>query len=297
MKFILFPFVLTCAVAAHGQPTVSFTFDDGVTHDRSGYAFEDWNQMILDALAKHDLKAAFFVTGFNKSDEKGKYLLNSWDGAGHLIANHTFTHPNFNSANIGLAEFQEELLGTDTLINQLRNYTKLFRFPYLKEGETAEEVEAIRAHLASEGYRNGYVTIDASDWYIDSRLRTRLSEDHNADLSGFRDYYLAHLLDRATYYEELAFDLTGRHIKHTLLLHQNLTAAFFLDDLIEMFKAEGWVVVSAEESYEDEVFEQVPTHGGESLIWALAKDRGTYELRYPAEDSRYEEDRMNELGL
>ena len=38
---------------------------------------------------------------------------------------------------------------------------------------------------------------------------------------------------------------------------------------------------------------------GESLIWALAKETEKYEslLRYPAEDGRYEEAKMDQLGL
>lgn len=38
---------------------------------------------------------------------------------------------------------------------------------------------------------------------------------------------------------------------------------------------------------------------GESLIWSLAKESGKYEdeLRYPAEDSRYEIPKMKELGI
>ena len=32
----------------------------------------------------------------------------------------------------------------------------------------------MRAFLTDHGYKNGAVTIDASDWYIDDRLRKRL---------------------------------------------------------------------------------------------------------------------------
>ena len=38
---------------------------------------------------------------------------------------------------------------------------------------------------------------------------------------------------------------------------------------------------------------------GESIVWALAKEKGTIpkSLRYPAEDGDYETARMNKLGL
>lgn len=299
MKTVFTTIICFATIIVCCQPTISLTFDDGITHDRSGYKFEDWNQMILDALAKHDLQAAFFVTGFNKLDQKGKYLLRSWDNAGHLIGNHTFSHPNFNNTRVGMREFKEEFIGTDTLINQLDHFVKLFRFPFLKEGETPEEVQAIRSFLRGQGYKNGYVTVDASDWYIDSRLRKRLSNNPDAPLDPFKKFYLEHLFERANYYEKLSYDMTGRHINHTLLLHHNLTSALFLDDLIKMFKSNGWKVISAEEAYRDPIFDQTPAYAGESLIWALAKDSGlfTEQLRYPAEDSRYEKKRMDDLGL
>ena len=101
------------------------------------------------------------------------------------------------------------------------------------------------------------------------------------------------------FYEKLSFEINGRHINHTLLLHHNLAAALFIDDLIKMFKDKGWEIVSATEAYEDPIYKTEPQFAGESLIYAQAKDSGKSEsiLRYPAEDSRYEKDKMDELGL
>ncbi|KXX66697.1 polysaccharide deacetylase family protein [Flammeovirga sp. SJP92] len=291
--FFLIPLTSIC------QPTISFTFDDGNTSNQGNFKFEDWNDMILSTLDSANLKAIFFVKTRGMSSDKGKYLLESWDKRGHKIANHTHSHPFFNSNDINAEDFTNELLKADDLIKNYKNYVKLFRFPYLKEGNSQTEIDSIRQILKDNGYRNGYVTIDASDWYIDSRLRKRLKENAQADINDFKAFYLEHLFDRANYYEQLSFELTGRHISHTLLLHHNLAAALFLDDLIAMFKSKGWNIISADEAYKDPIFKQIPHHAGESLIWALAKDSGKYEglLRYPAEDSRYEKKRMNELGL
>ncbi len=301
MKRILTSFAL--AVLFHSfiiaQPTVSFTFDDGVTTDQPGYAFREWNKMLLDKLDEAELKAVFFVTGRNKTDKKGRYLLRSWDERGHQLANHTYTHPFYNSDEISSKDFVAEISKTDAIIEEYENYTKLFRFPYLKEGNTEEKVNSIRDFLREQGYRNGYVTIDASDWYIDSRLRKKLIQDTTASVEDFRKFYLNHLYERAQFYEKLSYALTGRHIPHTLLLHHNLAAALFVDDLIEMFQDKGWQVVSANEAYADPIFDKEPNYAGESLIWALAKDSGQFEdiLRYPAEDEQYEKDKMDKLGL
>ncbi len=293
--------LLVLTLRVYSQPTVSFTFDDGVTGDMPGYSFEQWNEMLLEQLDRAEVKPVFFVTGANKSDAKGQFLLKSWNDRGHRIGNHTFSHPNYNREEMTFEKFKEEFLSTDTIINKFDNYIRLFRFPFLKEGNTKEKVTLFREFMKEHQYSNGYVTIDASDWYIDSRLRNRLKQNPSADIEAFRQFYVEHLFDRAMFYEELAFKLTGRHINNTLLLHHNLAAALFLGDLVKMFKAKGWRIIDAEDAFKDKIFQSNPSNipAGESLIWALAKESGKFEevLRYPAEDSRYEKEKMDKLGL
>ncbi len=145
------------------------------------------------------------------------------------------------------------------------------------------------------------MTIDASDWYVNSRLIDKMHSGEDIDTIAFQNFYLNHIIDRAKFYDSLSYKINGRHIKHTLLLHHNLTSALFLRSLIEKFKSEGWEVIDAIEAYKDPIYKSRPevVPAGESLIWSLAKESGKFEdkLRYPAEDSRYEKDEMNRLGL
>ncbi|HMU05555.1 MAG TPA: polysaccharide deacetylase family protein, partial [Saprospiraceae bacterium] len=228
-------------------------------------------------------------------------VLTSWNNSGHFIANHTFSHPNFNSKNTSLESFELELNKNDSIIKGYSNYYPYFRFPYLKEGNTPEKIEGFRSFMKEKGYKNGHVTIDASDWYIDSRLTLKLKENGQIDISGYRDYYIKHLLNRALYYDSLSYQLTNRRINHVVLLHHNLAAALFLDDLILNFQENGWEVMDADKAYEDAIYDEVPKNipAGESLIWALAKQSGNFEkiLRYPAEDGDYEKPLMDKLGL
>ena len=283
------------------KPKISFTFDDGQINDFGEYKLEIWNKLLLNNLKKHHLKAILFSSGRNKTSEKGKYVLSSWNDAGHLIANHTFSHVNFNAKTTSLESFKLELTKNDAIIKSYSNYYPYFRFPYLKEGDTKEKIEGFRAFMKQKGYKNGYVSIDASDWYIDSRLVKRLQENPKADISGYRDYYKKHLFNRALYYDSLAYQLTNRHINHVILLHHNLAAALFLDDLIKHFEENGWEVMDADKAYNDLIYNEVPNTipAGESLIWALAKQSGKFDkvLRYPAEDGDYEKPFMDKLGL
>lgn len=166
----------------------------------------------------------------------------------------------------------------------------------LRRVKTEQKISQFREFLKERGYRNGHVTVDASDWYVDSRLRMRLLTDPTTDIQGFKEFYLEHLFERAVYYERLSYKLTGRHINHTLLLHHNLAAALFLDDLIALFKEKGWKIISAPDAYQDKVFQQESRNvpAGESLIWSLSKqsESATDPLRYPAEDIKYEKEKM-----
>jgi hypothetical protein len=69
----------------------------------------------------------------------------------------------------------------------------------LKEGNTADKRDRMREFLAANGYRNGHVTIDASDWYYDNRLRERLNINPQFDVNRFRAPYLDHLWDRRSF--------------------------------------------------------------------------------------------------
>ena len=145
------------------------------------------------------------------------------------------------------------------------------------------------------------MTIDASDWYIDQRLRERLKKDPNADLTPYKEYYLKHIWERAQYYDHLAKKATGKQIKHTLLVHHNLLNALFLDDLMRMFVLKKWKLISAADAFKDPIFNLKPNilPAGESIVWAVAKETGRFEdtLRYPAEDGQYEKEEMDKRGL
>ena len=288
-------------LARKPAPQFSITMDDFFWQDSLKLTSAERNQSILETLRKHSIKAALFVIGRNVEEDEGKQYLSAWDRAGHLIANHTYSHRNFNAKDADVKAYQDDILRAEALLKDFPRFRKYLRFPMLKEGDTVAKRDAMRAFLAEHGYRNGHVTIDDSDWYINQRLTTRLKENPAADVKPYRDYYLEHIWTRADYYNKLAQRVTGYQVKHTLLVHYNLLNALFLDDLIAMFKSKGWQPIDAEEAFTDPIFASKPNvvPAGEGLIWSLAKEKGTIakSLRYPAEDSEYEAARMTKLGL
>lgn len=257
------------------------------------------NAAILATLRRHRLRAALFVCGMRIDNPSGRRHLRQWSEAGHLICNHTYSHLPYSTTTF--EQFSADTLRCEPLIRDEPGFQRLFRFPELKEGATRERRDRMRTFLREHSYRMGYVTIDTSDWAIDERLRKRLAADPRADAAPYRDFLLQHIWQRATFYDDLARRVLGRSIKHTVLIHHELLTALFLEDVLQMFAGRGWSVIDADEAFRDPVFQREPdiVPAGESLVWALAKETGRYEalLRYPGEDSRYEDPRMDELGL
>jgi peptidoglycan/xylan/chitin deacetylase (PgdA/CDA1 family) len=283
---------------AQARPRVAITMDDVrwqiIPEDRRA----DAEVRLLEHVGK--TRAFLFAVGQNVDNPHGAAILKAWSAAGHLIGNHTYEHVAL-LGKISAEDFEQGIIRNEELLRAYSGFRKYFRFPALKEGATREVRDGIRGFLARQGYRNGAVTIDASDWYYNQRLLDRLKVDAGFDVGRYRQPYLDHIWDRAQYYDHLSREVLGRSVAHTLLVHYNLLNSLFLGDLMAMFRSRGWQVIGADEAFADAVFDRHPdtVPAGESLIWALAKETGKFEgrLRYPGEDDVYEKPVLDRLKL
>jgi len=291
----------TSAWAKTEQPEIAFTFDDPKTDVCGGLPWQEINTRMLAALSKYHTKTVLFVTGKRVDSEAGRSLVAAWDRSGHAIGNHSYSHLFFNDADIKLANFESDVLKNEPLIHGYTHFTRLFRFPYFKEGETAEKRDGMRSFLQRRQYRIGRATIDASDWAISSRLEKRLAGAPKVDTTPYGEFFKQHVWDRAQFYDSLARRVLNHPVRHTIVLHHNALNALYLDQLIAMFIDKGWKPIDALDAYADVVFDRQPEilPAGESLIWAVAKESGKFdnELRYPGEDDIYENPKMDALGL
>ena len=162
------------------------------------------NEAILKQLENMNTKVTLFVCGKRIDSKEGENLLKKWDNQGHTLANHTYSHFYYNNPQLSFSKYAADILKNEQLIQNYTHFKKLFRFPFLKAGNTKTKRDHIRSFLNKQNYRYGYVTIDASDWYISQRLEDRLKKDPSASVDGFRKYYLDHMWERAQYYDNLA---------------------------------------------------------------------------------------------
>ena len=269
---------IAASVAAAQAQSVAFTFDDGPDLGATPrMSAQQRNAAMLAALDTHGVKAALFVTAGNGADRpEGLALARAWGEAGHAIGNHTMTHPDLNSARLPLAQYQQEILDCDRIISTLPGYQKWFRYTFLREGNTPEKRDGMRAFLKQHGYRNAYVSLDTSDWRLNDELVRVLRADAGADVAPIRAVYLSHLKQRAQAYRALSQQLQGRDIAQVMLMHHNLINALWLDDAIAMFKDMGWTVVTPAAAFADPVYQLEPDRpaAGQSLLLSMARTLG-----------------------
>jgi peptidoglycan/xylan/chitin deacetylase (PgdA/CDA1 family) len=108
-----------CLVAPKNPNEIALTFDDGPN--------PRWTPQLLDLLAKYNVRATFFLIG--QFAVKQRELVRRTHEAGHLIGNHTWTHPNLFRTD--RAKTRKEL---DETTNRLQQITgtrvRFFRPPY-----------------------------------------------------------------------------------------------------------------------------------------------------------------------
>src|SRR5271157_2787959 len=138
--------------------SVALTFDDG-PHPR-------YTEQVLALLRKYGLRACFFELGVNLGtvDASGQASLSRTGeiskkvlDAGHVIANHTFSHRVLTK--LTEAERSSEFDRTDLLLQKVAGRKPLlFRAPYgARNSEILKEVNA-------DGLRSVMWTIDSLDW-------------------------------------------------------------------------------------------------------------------------------------
>lgn len=125
---------------------ISMTFDDGyAAHYSIG----------VPALNELGFKGTFFVsTGFNPSATPNWDDLRSTASMGHEIGSHTKTHPDLTSLTV--AQMQDEILGSQTMINSQITSQRCITFSY-PFGILNNDVEGIvkSAYVAARGVRWG----------------------------------------------------------------------------------------------------------------------------------------------
>jgi peptidoglycan/xylan/chitin deacetylase (PgdA/CDA1 family) len=214
---------------------------------------------ILSVLKKYGVPAVCFVNEqkLEAPTAEGRAariaLLEQWVADGHVLGNHTYSHPDANAltAEAYLDEIDKGEVVTRRVMQARRPYPRYFRHPMTHTGDTAEKKAAIARGLAARGYAIAPHTIENSDYLYDvayaradAAVRAKLAES-----------YLAHSLAATEFAEQKARELFGRDdVPQTLLIHTMAINADHLDALLDRLMARGYRFITLEAAMRDSAY-------------------------------------------
>lgn len=284
LPLLLFALLAACSTVrdAPHAPTakrIALSFDDVPRLPGAFLTPEQRTDRLIAGLDKAGVEqAAFFVTVGDLNEPHGAggaERIARYVQAGHVIANHSFAHrpPSSVTAEGYLADIDR----AEAWLADRPGHRAWFRFPFLNEGgEDKTKRDSIRAGLEARGLRNGYATIDASDWNMEALTLEAVKEGKRIDMDALRDLYVETHVEAAEFYDRLARRTLGRSPAHVLMLHETDLAALFVPDLVQALRRAGWTIIGVDAAYADPIgaaVPDVPSAQG-TLTEALAWEKG-----------------------
>jgi peptidoglycan-N-acetylglucosamine deacetylase len=255
------PAALLILSPAYAQKRVALTFDDVPRMAGAFMSQDERTEKLITALKTAKVKqAAFFLNPCNLTDPAragGEARIAAYTAAGHVIANHSCTHPSLNdtTSDAYLADIDQAA----EWLKGRPGYRPWFRFPYLREGgEDKVKRDAVRAGLKARGLRNGYVTADGNDWNLEQLTIDAVNQGKTMDMKALRNLYIQTQLSALDYHDELARRTLGRSPAHVLLLHETDLAAMYINDLVAELQRNGWEVITADKAFADPINKMMP---------------------------------------
>lgn len=284
--------LLLAVFAQASERTIALTFDDATRGDSSILAGVARTERLIDALSVAGVEQAmFFVTTRNVESrgESGPARLRAYSDAGHVLGNHSHSHQW-----LWRTDTDAYIADLDRAISFLADYENvepLYRYPFLDEGRALDKRDDLREALANRGLRNGYVTVDTYDWYLDNLAQTAKESGAGLDMDKLRDLYVDVIVRSTEFYDAMAQKVLGRSPHHILLLHENDLAALFIADLVAELRKRGFRIVPATVAFSDPIADREPDtlFLNQGRIAALAHEAGweRRELVSPTEDEDY----------
>ena len=247
------------APVAMSDKRIAFSFDDA---PRGAGAFLEPDVrpgLLIEALKAAGIEqAVFFINpGRITANDNDAADIAAYAEAGHVLANHTAKHSKLSA--VTATAFLADIDAAETWLKDKPNYRPWFRFPFLDEGrKNKTKRDAVRAGLKQRGLMNGYVTVDASDWYMEDMAISAAKAGKIMDWNALRDLFVESYVDSAGFSDALARRTLDRAPVQMILLHETDLAAMFVDDLAAALKKHGWTIVTADEAYRDPIANMEP---------------------------------------
>lgn len=243
------------AITIDDLPFVGTDSNDSGNLQRSHDRFMRIVQSLVD---NHVPATGFVIAG---AIGKGQWmLLEAFRKEGFELGNHTYTHANLN--HVGAEKYIDEIAHADQKLAPIMTQPKYFRYPYLAEGKGSAKQE-VQDYLTANQYIIAPVTIDSKDYQFNERLLHVSWRVRNQYLAKIKHEYLDYIWKQTVLAEKRS--RTG-HTKQILLLHANLLNSHFLNDVIQMYKNNGYQFISLTEALNNTAPTAIPKADPELTI-------------------------------
>jgi len=233
---------------------------------------------MLAAFRKHRLPPVYgFVNGAKLAGlTEGDAILRRWREAGNRLGNHAWSHASLNA--LPVESWVEDVRRNEAVLARYAPAAewKVFRYPFLFEGDTEEKKSRAKAFLRETGYLVAEVSIDADDWAYAPPFARCLARGDARAVEEVRRGHLAAHVSELRYMRAAAQKLAGREIAQVLLLHINAIDADRMDALLAAYESEGARFVELREALADPIYAIDPgvaVKWGAAFPYLLAKGR------------------------
>ena len=310
---------LTCAIilasAATGgagpQPTraerplagirLAITVDDIPEHgdDLAGVTREQITSAVVGALKANAAPGVYgFANAYGLAAKPTEITIYEyWLQAGYPLGNHTYDHLNLDEVtapafNANIAKL-DLLLDTLSPVSPLIEHRRVFRYPYLAEGDTLAKRDTVREYLKTNGYRIAEVTTDYNDWAWNAAY-VRCSRLHDAkSIEWLKERIIISAEETVKAESGLALKLFGRNIDQIVLTHDCALEAVMLGKTLARLRSDGVILISLDEALRDSAYQinpNITTEGGRSFLKQIAESR---HMDNDAFDTTYTVEKLN----
>ena len=268
---------------------IAVTVDDLPRHGETIVPYKRFTIALglIRALEKYNLPP---VTGFVNCGTMEKYpedeeVIKFWVNSGNLLGNHTYHHPDLRK--IEPLEFINEIDKNEVAMSKYFNTAnyKIFRYPYLLEGETQEKLTMIRNYLKNNNYTIAHVTIDFLDFLWNTPVCKYISNRDQGHFKRLKELYIETAIQKIQSARDISLRLFGRNIKHILLIHAGIASMLFFSNVLEICHRMGCKFIDLKSALMDEAY-QIPlnviSNKGPNFLQQVAQVKNVDLSIYPA---------------
>jgi peptidoglycan/xylan/chitin deacetylase (PgdA/CDA1 family) len=221
------------------------------------------------------------ANGYGISDTPAEVvILKDWLRAGNPLGNHTYDHLSLDQVEAPV--FEANIARLDVLLASLSKVSPLiagrrvFRYPYLEEGNTLPKRNSVRGYLVTNGYRIAEVTTDYNDWAWNAAYTRCTRSRDEKSITWLKRYIVINAESSIKSTSEVANKLFGRNVAQILLIHDCALEALMLNKTLTDLRDKGLTFISLDEALRDPAYKinpNITTEGGRSFLEQIAESR------------------------